>query len=78
LFASHHLQDVAVLADRIAVMVQGRVVAHGTLAQLALAAGVPCERAPADSPIERIYHILVRRGREKPPRHLAVVREDAA
>jgi ABC-2 type transport system ATP-binding protein len=78
LFASHHLQDVAVLADRIAVMVQGRVVAQGTLAQLALAAGVPCEPAPADSPIERIYHILVRRGRAEPPRQLAVVREDAA
>jgi len=78
LFASHHLQDVAVLADRIVVMVQGRVVAQGTLAQLALAAGVPCESAPADSPIERIYHILVRRGRDEPPRHLTVVREDAA
>ena len=78
LFASHHLQDVAVLADRIVVMVQGRVVAQGTLAQLALAAGVPCESAPADSPIERIYHILVRLGRDMPPRHLAVVREDAA
>ena len=78
LFASHHLQDVAVLADRIAVMVQGRLVAQGTLAQLALAAGVPCESAAADSPIERIYHILVRRGRDTPPRHLAVLCEDAA
>jgi ABC-type multidrug transport system ATPase subunit len=79
LFASHHLQDVAVLADRIAVMVQGRVVAQGSLAQLALAAGVACESAPTDSPIERIYHILVRRGRDMPPhRRLTVVREDAA
>jgi ABC-type multidrug transport system ATPase subunit len=78
LFASHHLQDVAVLADRIAVMVQGRVVAQGSLAQLALAAGVACGSTPTDSPIERIYHILVRRGRDMPPHHLAVVREDAA
>ena len=78
LFASHHLQDVAVLADRIAVMVQGRLVAEGTLAQLALAAGVPCESGAADLPFERIYHILVRRGRDTPLRHLAVVREDAA
>lgn len=78
LFASHHLQDVAVLADRIAVMVQGRVVAQGTLAQLALMAGVPCESAAADSPIERIYHILVGRGRQMTPRHLSVVSEDAA
>ena len=78
LFASHHLQDVAILADRIVVMVQGRRVAQGTLAQLALAAGVPCDPAGSESPIERIYQVLVRRGREMPPRQLAVVREDAA
>ena len=79
LFASHHLQDVAVLADRIAVMVQGRLVAQGTLAQLAHAAGVLFETTAAgDSPIERIYHILVRRGRDTPPRHLSVMSENAA
>ena len=79
LFASHHLQDVAVLADRIAVMVQGRLVAEGTLAQLALAAGVLVEStAAADSPIERIYHVLVRRGRDAPSRHLSIMSENAA
>ena len=78
LFASHHLQDVAMLADRIAVMVQGRLVAQGTLAQLALAAGVSCESAAVDTPIERIYHILVRRGRDTQPRHLSIMSENAA
>lgn len=78
LFASHHLHDVAVLADRIVVLVQGRVVAQGTLAQLALAAGVPCDAGVTDSPIERIYRVLVGRGRDHAARHLAILREDAA
>ena len=78
LFASHHLQDVAVLADRIGVMVRGRLVAQGTLAQLASAAGVSFDPAGSDSPIERIYRVLVRRGHEMQPRHLAMLREDAA
>jgi ABC-type multidrug transport system ATPase subunit len=79
LFASHHLHDVAVLADRIAVMVQGRVVALGSLAQLASAAGMPCDQEVPEPPIERIYQILVRRGRDTAvPRRLSLVREDAA
>ena len=78
LFASHQLHDVAELADRIVVMVQGRVVAQGSLAGLAQAAGVVCDPAPPEPPIERIYRILVSRGRESVARHLTLVREDAA
>ena len=78
LFASHQLHDVAALADRIVIMVQGRVVAQGSLAQLALAAGVACDAAPPEPPIERIYRILVSRGRASAASHLALVREDAA
>lgn len=63
LFASHHLHDVAALADRIVLLVEGRVVAHGSLAELAAAAGVPCHAGLADPPIERIYRVLVRRNR---------------
>ena len=66
LFASHYLHDVALLADRIVVMVHGRVTAAGTLAQLAAAADVPWreEDGVPDPPIDRIYRVLVRRGRE--------------
>jgi ABC-type multidrug transport system ATPase subunit len=79
LFASHHLHDVAVLADRIAVMVQGRVVALGTLAELAAAAGVPSDPNVSDfPPLERIYQVLVKRGRNAVARRLALVRENAA
>ena len=78
LFASHQLHDVAQLADRIVVMVQGRVVAQGSLAELAAAAGVSCEPAPPEPPIERIYRILVSRGREAVARHLTLLREEAA
>jgi len=78
LFASHQLQDVAALADRIVVMVQGRVVAQGSLAELARAAGVACDAAPPELPIERVYRILVSRGRASAARHLALFREDAA
>ena len=63
LFASHHLHDVAALADRIVVMVGGRAVAQGTLPELAAAAGVPWSSAAADAPIDRIYRTLVSRGR---------------
>ena len=64
LFASHHLSDVAQLADRIAVMVDGRVVACGTVQELAQAAGIHwpergAERL-AESLIERVYRALVR------------------
>ncbi|HEX6434029.1 MAG TPA: ABC transporter ATP-binding protein [Gemmatimonadales bacterium] len=78
LFASHHLHDVAVLADRIVVMVEGRVVAQGTLSELALAAGVPCDAGVTDSPIERIYRVLVRRGRDSAAARPAIIREVAA
>ena len=60
LFASHHLSDVAQLADRIAVMVAGRVIACGTLEELAASTGVAWDRRVVDAPIERIYRILVR------------------
>jgi ABC-2 type transport system ATP-binding protein len=78
LFASHQLHDVAQLADRIVVMVQGRVVAEGNLTELAHAAGVPSDPLPSEPPIERIYRILVSRGRELAARHLTLLREDAA
>jgi ABC-type multidrug transport system ATPase subunit len=71
LFASHHLHDVAALADRIVLLVEGRVVAHGSLAQLAAAAGVPCQAGLADPPIERIYRVLVRRSRTLGPARAA-------
>ena len=78
LFASHHLHDVALLADRIVVMVDGRVTAQGSLADLAAAAGVhwSARDEVLDPPIERIYRVLVRRGRGSEP--LKVVRGDAA
>lgn len=77
LFASHHLYDVAMLADRIVVMVEGRAVAAGTLAALAAQAGVPWTEPDIDPPIERIYRTLVRAGQDAKPR-LAVIRGDAA
>lgn len=77
LFASHHLSEVAALADRIVVLVQGRVVAQGSLAQLAAAAGVPPGAEAVEPPIERIYRVLVTRGRESGHR-LALIRGDAA
>jgi ABC-type multidrug transport system ATPase subunit len=65
LFASHHLSDVAALADRIAVMVNGRIVAQGTLRELTLNAGLPWEaRSVEGSLIERVYHTLVTRARQ--------------
>jgi len=78
LFASHHLHDVAALADRIVVMVGGRVTALGSLPDLAAAAGVRWsgDREAVDPPIERIYRVLVTRGRETSP--LRVVRGSAA
>ena len=71
LFASHHLHDVAMLADRIVLLVEGRVVAQGSLAELASAAGVPCHAGLADPPIERIYRVLVRRGKGLGPARAA-------
>jgi len=59
LFASHHLSDVARLADRIAVMVEGRIVACGSVEELARVAGVAWDRRSPEAPIERIYRILV-------------------
>ena len=77
LFASHHLSDVAVLADRIVVMVQGLAVAEGTLTELSEAAGVPWSVEAIEPPIERIYRVLVARGRSAGPR-LTLVRGSAA
>ncbi len=75
LFASHHLSDVAALADRIGVVVNGRLIAQGSLAELADCAGVAWSEAMADTPIERIYRILVTRGRKDHwAHHLALVR----
>ncbi|HEX7336908.1 MAG TPA: ABC transporter ATP-binding protein [Gemmatimonadales bacterium] len=78
LFASHQLHDVALLADRIVVLVQGRVVAQGTVADLAQAAGIVWDTSPAEPPIERIYRVLVSRGRKSAAGRLSLVREDAA
>ncbi len=80
LFASHHLHDVAALADRIVVMVDGCVVAQGTVAELAAIADVPWTEHAVDAPIERIYRVLVGQGRAGQPsrRRLALVREDVA
>lgn len=62
LFASHHLSDVALLADRIAVMVAGELVACGTLQELAATTGVAWDSRVVDAPIERIYRVIVRGG----------------
>jgi ABC-2 type transport system ATP-binding protein len=79
LFASHHLQDVAVLADRIVVMVNGRVTTTGTLTDLAAAADVPWRGDAVDPPIERIYRVLVQRGRDHTRRApLRLLKDDAA
>jgi ABC-2 type transport system ATP-binding protein len=75
LFASHHLHDVAALADRIVVLVAGRPVAAGTLRELAAAAGVAWTEAIVEAPIERIYRVLVSRTRGA---GLMVVHGDAA
>lgn len=64
LFASHHLHDVACLAHRLVLLVQGEVVAQGTLPELAAAAGVPWSSGITDPPIERVYRVLVSRGRQ--------------
>ncbi|HXF94574.1 MAG TPA: ABC transporter ATP-binding protein [Gemmatimonadales bacterium] len=77
LFASHHLYDVAALADRIVVLVDGRAVVQGALPDLARAAGVPWTEASAEAPIERIYRVLVARGRAGAA-ELRLIRGDAA
>jgi ABC-type multidrug transport system ATPase subunit len=58
LFASHHLADVAALADRVVIMVGGSVVAQGTVAELARRAAIPWNASGAP-PIETIYRTLV-------------------
>lgn len=63
LFASHHLHDVACLAERIVLLVEGQVVAQGSVADLAAAAGVPWSASLVDPPIERVYRVLVNRSR---------------
>jgi len=65
LFASHHLHDVACLAQRIVLLVAGQVVAEGSLPELAAAAGVPWSAGITDPPIERVYRVLVGRSRQR-------------
>jgi len=62
LFASHHLSDVARLADRIAVMVEGQIVACGSVEELARRAGVRWDERTAEPPVEQIYRILIQGG----------------
>lgn len=76
LFASHDLYDVALLADRLVVLVDGREVARGTLAELAAAAGLRWNGETVEPPVERIYRVLVERGRGAGV--LRMVRGDAA
>ena len=59
LFASHHLNEVARLADRIAVMVRGRMVACGTLEELAERTGIDWNPRVPEPPIDRIYRALI-------------------
>lgn len=73
LFASHHLSDVARLADRIVVMVEGRVVACGTVEELAHQAGVPWDPQELEAPIERIYRNLIQGVPTPPPANLKLV-----
>lgn len=61
LFASHHLSDVALLADRVAILVNGVVEAHGSLAELARRAAIPSNGG--QPPLEAIYRALVARSR---------------
>lgn len=60
LFTSHHLSDVAILADRIAVMVEGSIAAQGTMAELARRAGVTWAAGIPPS-LEMVYRKLVAR-----------------
>lgn len=62
LFASHHLADVAALADRVAILVDGSIAAEGTLPALARRAGV-LWTGTTEAPIETIYRTLVARSR---------------
>lgn len=64
LFTSHHLADVAALADRIAVMVDGSIIAQGTPADLARRAGFSGNPG-APPPLETIYRTLVAPGRSR-------------
>jgi ABC-2 type transport system ATP-binding protein len=62
LFTSHHLADVAALADRIAVMVEGVVIAQGTPVELARRAGMTWNPGSSAS-FEAVYRYLVTRSR---------------
>lgn len=73
LFASHHLSDVARLADRIGVMVGGRLVACGTIEELAYRAGVPWDARAVEPPIDRIYRALVQGAPPAAPAPLKLV-----
>jgi ABC-2 type transport system ATP-binding protein len=78
LFASHHLSDVAALADRIVVLVDGRAVATGSLGDLAAAAGVSWSADAVEAPLERIYRVLVQRSRGAVAGALGLVTGEAA
>lgn len=73
LFASHYLSDVARLADRIVVMVEGRMLACGTVAELARRAGVPWDPREPEAPIERIYRNLIQGVPAPAPANLKLV-----
>ncbi len=62
LFASHHLVDVAALADRVVVLVDGHAVADGSVAQL-LAEGGQSWNGRGVPPIEAAYRAIVTRAR---------------
>ncbi len=62
LFASHHLVDVAALADRMVVLVDGHAVAQGSVKEL-LAAGGQAWNGAGVPPIEAAYRTIITRAR---------------
>lgn len=62
LFASHHLVDVAALADRMVVLVDGHAVAEGSVAEL-LRAGGQSWNGKGVPPMDAAYRAIVTRAR---------------
>lgn len=62
LFTSHHLTDVAALADRMVVLVNGHAVTQGTVVQLVAEGGLQWSGTGAP-PIEAAYRAIVMRAR---------------
>lgn len=62
LFASHHLTDVGALADRMVVLVDGRAVAQGSVAEIVAEGGQPWKGTDTP-PIEAAYRAIVTRAR---------------